>query len=53
MSVNGISHAARMEMHRALGRRTPVREPPEVKANSTTPWHPGALKYFAERGVTM
>jgi TRAP transporter TAXI family solute receptor len=25
----------------------------QVKANSTTPWHPGALKYFAERGVAM
>jgi uncharacterized protein len=25
----------------------------QVKANSTAPWHPGALKYFAERGVTM
>jgi hypothetical protein len=23
------------------------------KANSTAPWHPGALKYFAERGVAM
>ncbi len=25
----------------------------QVKSNSTAPWHPGALKYFAERGVTM
>jgi uncharacterized protein len=25
----------------------------QIKANSTAPWHPGALKYFAERGVTM
>jgi len=25
----------------------------QLKANSTAPWHPGALKYFAERGVAM
>ena len=25
----------------------------QLKSNSTAPWHPGALKYFAERGVTM
>ncbi len=25
----------------------------QVKSNSSTPWHPGALKYFAERGVAM
>jgi uncharacterized protein len=25
----------------------------QVKSNSTAPWHPGALKYFAERGVVM
>jgi uncharacterized protein len=25
----------------------------QVKSNSTAPWHPGALKYFAERGVAM
>jgi TRAP transporter TAXI family solute receptor len=25
----------------------------QVKAYSTAPWHPGALKYFAERGVVM
>jgi len=25
----------------------------QIKANSTAPWHPGALKYFAERGVAM
>jgi uncharacterized protein len=25
----------------------------QVKANSTTPWHPGAVKYFTERGVAM
>jgi uncharacterized protein len=25
----------------------------QMKANSTAPWHPGALKYFAEQGVTM
>jgi TRAP transporter TAXI family solute receptor len=25
----------------------------QVKTNTPTPWHPGALKYFAERGVTM
>jgi uncharacterized protein len=25
----------------------------QVKANSTAPWHPGALKYFNERGVAM
>jgi len=25
----------------------------QLKSNSTAPWHPGALKYFAERGVTI
>lgn len=25
----------------------------QLKANSSTPWHPGALKYFAEKGVQM
>src|SRR5690348_10222242 len=25
----------------------------QVKANSPVPWHPGALKYFAEQGVKM
>lgn len=25
----------------------------QIKSNSTAPWHPGAVKYFAERGVTM
>jgi uncharacterized protein len=25
----------------------------QIKSNSTAPWHPGALKYFAERGVAM
>jgi uncharacterized protein len=25
----------------------------QVKSNSTAPWHPGALKYFAEQGVTI
>ncbi len=25
----------------------------QVKSNTTAPWHPGALKYLAERGVTM
>jgi uncharacterized protein len=25
----------------------------QLKSNSTAPWHPGALKYFAERGVAM
>lgn len=25
----------------------------QVKSNSTAPWHPGALQYFAERGVVM
>jgi uncharacterized protein len=25
----------------------------QVKSNSTAPWHPGALKYFAEHGVAM
>jgi uncharacterized protein len=25
----------------------------QLKANTPTPWHPGALKYFAERGVAM
>ena len=25
----------------------------QVKGNSSVPWHPGALKYFAEKGVNM
>lgn len=25
----------------------------QLKANSSVPWHPGALKYFAEKGVNM
>ena len=25
----------------------------QVKGNSSVPWHPGALKYFAEKGVKM
>jgi TRAP-type uncharacterized transport system substrate-binding protein len=25
----------------------------QVKSYSTAPWHPGALKYFSERGVAM
>ncbi len=25
----------------------------QVKANSSVPWHPGALKYYTERGVKM
>jgi TRAP-type uncharacterized transport system substrate-binding protein len=25
----------------------------QVKTNSPVPWHPGALKYFAEQGVKM
>ncbi len=25
----------------------------QVKSNSTAPWHPGTLKYFAEHGVAM
>ena len=25
----------------------------QVKAYSPIPWHPGALKYFAEKGVKM
>ena len=25
----------------------------QIKSNSPSPWHPGALKYFAERGVAM
>jgi uncharacterized protein len=25
----------------------------QLKSNTTTPWHPGALKYLAERGVAM
>ena len=25
----------------------------QLKANSSVPWHPGALKYFAEKGVQM
>jgi uncharacterized protein len=25
----------------------------QIRSNSTAPWHPGALKYFAERGVAM
>jgi len=25
----------------------------QLKGNSSVPWHPGALKYFAEKGVQM
>ena len=25
----------------------------QLKKNSSIPWHPGALKYFAEKGVSM
>jgi len=25
----------------------------QAKENSPVPWHPGALKYFAEHGVKM
>ena len=25
----------------------------QIKSNSPSPWHPGALKYFAERGIAM
>ncbi len=25
----------------------------QVKSNSPVPWHPGALKYFAEKGIAM
>ena len=25
----------------------------QLKGNSPVPWHPGALKYFAEKGVSM
>jgi TRAP-type uncharacterized transport system substrate-binding protein len=25
----------------------------QVKGNSSVPWHPGAVKYFAEKGVKM
>jgi TRAP-type uncharacterized transport system substrate-binding protein len=25
----------------------------QVKANSSIPWHPAAVKYFAEKGVKM
>ena len=25
----------------------------QVKANSSVPWHPGAVKYFTEKGVKM
>jgi TRAP-type uncharacterized transport system substrate-binding protein len=25
----------------------------QIKASSPVPWHPGALKYFADKGVKM
>jgi hypothetical protein len=25
----------------------------QIKSNSSIPWHPGAVKYFAEKGVKM
>ena len=25
----------------------------QIKANSAIPWHPGAVKYFTEKGVKM
>jgi uncharacterized protein len=25
----------------------------QIKGNSSVPWHPGALKYFAEKGINM
>jgi TRAP-type uncharacterized transport system substrate-binding protein len=25
----------------------------QLKASSPIPWHPGALKYFADKGVKM
>jgi TRAP-type uncharacterized transport system substrate-binding protein len=25
----------------------------QVRGNSTAPWHPGAVKYFAERGLVI
>jgi TRAP-type uncharacterized transport system substrate-binding protein len=25
----------------------------QIKSNSPIPWHPGAVKYFAEKGVSL
>ena len=51
--MGGVGPADRDELIRVHKEANNIKLENQKAENSSTPWHPGALKYYAEKGIKV